>query len=143
MYSLEGSTSTAIGASLVDEEQHLLITGDMSFGYDIAALATHLALPRFKIVVIDNGGGGIFRFIKGPSDLPELEELFEVRHRQPIEGYASLYGLHYFHASNEKELYEVLPAFFAEQEKSAILAIETPNEVNAAILRQYMRRARE
>lgn len=140
---IDGSTSTAIGASLVDEEQHLLITGDMSFGYDIAALATHLALPRFKIVVIDNGGGGIFRFIKGPSDLPELEELFEVRHRQPIEGYASLYGLHYFHASNEKELYEVLPAFFAEQEKSAILAIETPNEVNAAILRQYMRRARE
>lgn len=140
---IDGSTSTAVGASLVDEEQHLLITGDMSFGYDIAALATRLATPRLKIVVVDNGGGGIFRFIKGPSDLPELEELFEVRYRQPIEGYASLHGLRYFHADNEDTLRAVLPQFWAESESPAILAIETPNEVNAHILRKYMRRARE
>ncbi len=140
---IEGSTSTALGASLVDNEQHLLITGDMSFGYDISALATHLATSRFKVIVIDNGGGGIFRFIKGPSDLPELEELFEVRRRQPIEGYATLHGWQYFHAASQAELCEVLPLFFAESERPAILAIETPNEINAAVLRKYMRRARE
>ncbi len=140
---IEGSTSTAIGASLVDNRQHLLITGDMSFGYDVSALATRLATPRFKIIVIDNGGGGIFRFIKGPSDLPELEELFEVRYRQPIEGYASLHGWRYFHAASEAELCDVLPEFFDEDKQPAILAIETPNELNAAVLRKYMRRARE
>ena len=140
---IDGSTSTALGSSLVDEKQHLLITGDMSFAYDIGALATRLASPRFKIIVIDNGGGGIFRFIKGPSDLPELEELFEVRQRQPIEGYASIHGLQYYHAGNETELKKVLPIFFAEQDKCAILAIETPNETNADVLRKYMNRAKE
>lgn len=140
---IDGSTSTALGASLVDDCMHLLITGDMSFGYDAAALATRLASPRFKIVVMDNGGGGIFRFIKGPSDLPELEECFEVQYRQPIEGYAQLHGFKYFHAGSEAELQRELPAFLAEDNAPAILAITTAPEVNASILRHYMRRARE
>lgn len=140
---IDGSTSTALGASMVDEACHLLITGDMSFGYDTGALATGYASPRFKIVVIDNGGGGIFRFIKGPSDLPELEECFEVQRRQPIEGYARLHGFKYFHADNEASLRSILPAFFAEDKQPAILAITTPAETNAKVLRHYMRRARE
>lgn len=139
---IDGSTSTALGASMVDEATHLLITGDMSFGYDTGALATGLATPRFKIVVMDNGGGGIFRFIKGPSDLPELEECFEVQRRQPIEGYAQLHGFKYFHADSEEDLQDVLPQFFAENDCPAILAISTPSEVNATVLRSYMRRAR-
>jgi 2-succinyl-5-enolpyruvyl-6-hydroxy-3-cyclohexene-1-carboxylate synthase len=139
---IDGSTSTALGASMVDEATHLLITGDMSFGYDTGALATGLATPRFKIVVMDNGGGGIFRFIKGPSDLPELEECFEVQRRQPIEGYAQLHGFKYFHADSVEDLQHVLPLFFAENDSPAILAISTPSEVNATVLRNYMRRAR-
>ena len=139
---IDGSTSTALGASMVDEATHLLITGDMSFGYGTGALATGLATPRFKIVVMDNGGGGIFRFIKGPSDLPELEECFEVQRRQPIEGYAQLHGFEYFHADSEEALQRALPQFFAESERPAILAITTPNEINATVLRNYMRRAR-
>ena len=139
---IDGSTSTALGASMVDGAMHLLITGDMSFGYDAGALATHLASPRFKIIVINNGGGNIFRFIKGPSDLPELEECFEVQRQLPIEGYARLHGFSYFNANSETSLQEVLPRFFAESESPAILSIDTPAEVNAAVLRGYMRRAR-
>lgn len=139
---IDGSTSTALGASLVDDKQHLLITGDMSFGYDAGALATALATPRFKIVVINNGGGGIFRFIKGPSDLPELEECFEVQRRQPIEGYAAIHGFSYYCADNEEALQKALPMFFAESDRPAILSIETPAEINATVLRNYMRRAR-
>jgi 2-succinyl-5-enolpyruvyl-6-hydroxy-3-cyclohexene-1-carboxylate synthase len=91
---------------------------------------------------MDNGGGGIFRFIKGPSDLPELEECFEVQRRQPIEGYAQLHGFKYFHADSVEALQYVLPQFFAENDSPAILAISTPSEVNATVLRNYMRRAR-
>lgn len=140
---IDGCTSTVLGASLVDDEQHLLITGDMSFGYDIGALGTALATPRFKIVVVNNGGGGIFRFIKGPSDLPELEECFEVQRQQPIEGYAAIHGFRYFRADNEADLTNLLPQFFAEREQPALLEIKTPAEVNALVLRNYMRRARK
>lgn len=140
---IDGSTSTALGASMVDDAVHVLITGDMSFGYDVGALATGLASSRFKIIVMDNAGGGIFRFIKGPSDLPELEECFEVQRRQPIEGYAQLHGFSYYHADNEESLQDVLPQFFADQSQPSILAITTAPEVNALVLRRYMRRARD
>ncbi len=140
---IDGSTSTALGAHLADNSMHLLITGDMSFGYDAGGLATGYASPRLKIIVMDNGGGGIFRFIKGPSDLPELEECFEVHRQQPIEGYAKLHGFKYFHACDEKTLCETLPQFFTENIQPAILAVSTPHKINAQVLRAYMRRARE
>lgn len=139
---IDGSTSTAIGSACADDGTTLLITGDMSFVYDAGGLATGYATPRFKIVVLCNGGGGIFRFIKGPSDLPELEECFEVKRRIPVEGYAALYGFRFFKAASVEELYDVLPRFWAEDKQPAMLAIETDGVTDAAVLRAYMRRAR-
>lgn len=139
---IDGSTSTALGSACVDEGTTLLITGDMSFAYDAGGLATGYAMPRFKIVVLCNGGGGIFRFIKGPSDLPELEECFEVKRRIPVEGYAALHGFRFFKAASTEELREVLPHFWAEEKQPALLAIETDGVTDAAVLRAYMRRAR-
>ena len=67
---IDGSTSTAIGSSCVDNGTTLLVTGDMSFAYDAGGLATGYATPRFKVVVLCNEGGGIFRFIKGRLTYP-------------------------------------------------------------------------
>ena len=75
---IDGSTSTAIGASLAYSGTTLLITGDMSFSYDLSGLASQYNSPRLKIIVMKNGGGGIFRFIKSTSALPELERYLEV-----------------------------------------------------------------
>ncbi len=139
---IDGSTSTAIGSSCVDNGTTLLVTGDMSFAYDAGGLATGYATPRFKVVVLCNEGGGIFRFIKGPSDLPELEECFEVKRRIPVEGYAALHGFRFFKAASIEELRSVLPRFGAEKEQPAMLALETDGVTDAAVLRAYMRRAR-
>ncbi|MCU6767917.1 2-succinyl-5-enolpyruvyl-6-hydroxy-3-cyclohexene-1-carboxylic-acid synthase [Barnesiella propionica] len=137
---IDGSTSTALGASCVYEGTTLLITGDMSFTYDVNGLASSYNSPRFKIIVMCNGGGGIFRFIKGPSDLKELEECFEVARDIPVEGYAALFGYRFFRASNEEELKSLLPVFFAEDKSPAILAVETPRVENSVVLRGYFRR---
>lgn len=139
---IDGCTSTALGSACVDDGTTLLITGDMSFAYDAGGLATGYATPRFKVVVLCNGGGGIFRFIKGPSDLPELEECFEVKRRIPVEGYAALHGFRFFKAASVEELRDVLPRFWAEEEQPALLALETDGVTDAAVLRAYMRRAR-
>ena len=139
---IDGSTSTALGSACVDDGTTLLITGDMSFAYDAGGLATGYATPCFKVVVLCNGGGGIFRFIKGPSDLPELEECFEVKRRIPVEGYAALHGFRFFKAASIEELHDVLPRFWAEEKQPALLALETDGVTDAAVLRAYMRRAR-
>ena len=137
---IEGSTSTAVGAAVVNGDLTVLLTGDMSFLYDSNALWNKYITPQLKIIVLKNGGGGIFRFIPGPSEQKELEECFETAQEVNVQGFAELHHFDYFYAGDEKELNEVLPAFFAESKQAAILAIETPRFRNAEVLKDYFRK---
>lgn len=125
---IDGSVSTALGASLPFKGVTLLITGDMSMQYDIGALSSTLLSPRLKIVVINNGGGGIFRTIPTTRDLPELERFFTCDTRLPLPELAKGYGLTYFKATSATELADVIPAFIAESCRAAILEVKTPPE---------------
>lgn len=136
---IDGATSTALGASLVSDGVTLLVTGDMSMSYDLSGLASQYNTKRFKIIVMCNGGGGIFRFIKGPSELPELEEYFEVKRELPVGKYADAFGFDYFEAGDEAELKDVLVNFY-NNDRASILAVYTPAERNAEILRKYFHR---
>jgi 2-succinyl-5-enolpyruvyl-6-hydroxy-3-cyclohexene-1-carboxylate synthase len=71
----------------------LLLTGDMSAQYDIGALALGEITPRFKMAVLNNSGGGIFRFIKTTSHLDELEECFAAKVNLPLRQLAEAYGI--------------------------------------------------
>ncbi len=134
---IDGCTSTALGASLVAHDNVILISGDMSFQYDLAALSSRLLSPRLKMVVTLNSGGGIFRFIESTSRLPEREEFFSRCMNLPLKEIAAAYGIRYLHASDEKALIAALPHFIEEKEAPVILAIETPAEESAVSLRSY------
>ncbi len=73
---IDGSTSTAIGCAAVSHRSTLLITGDMSFRYDIAALSLPGIPTGFRIAVIDNRGGDIFRHVPSTSSRACREEMF-------------------------------------------------------------------
>lgn len=137
---IDGATSTALGASLAHDGNTVLITGDMSLSYDLSGLASQYNNPRFKIIVICNGGGGIFRFIKGPSTLPELEKYFEVKRNIPVEKYADAFGFDYYEANNEETLKTELQSFLNNRNRASMLAVYTPSETNAEILKEYFHR---
>ncbi|TFG72298.1 MAG: 2-succinyl-5-enolpyruvyl-6-hydroxy-3-cyclohexene-1-carboxylic-acid synthase, partial [Flavobacteriales bacterium] len=77
---IDGSTSTAIGAAYYCKEPTLLITGDLSFFYDSNALWNSYIRPDFRIILINNGGGGIFRILPGKEDTEKFETFFETTH---------------------------------------------------------------
>lgn len=137
---IDGATSTAVGAAVLNPGMTLLITGDMSFLYDSNALWNRYITPRLKIVVMKNGGGGIFRFIQGPSELEELEECFETRQEVNVRGYADLHHFAFFRAESVGELQQVLPDFWAERDRPAMLEIDTTMCDNAAQLKAYFRK---
>lgn len=94
---IDGSTSTAIGMAFGDKSTvTLLITGDMSAAYDIGALAISDIPARFKMIVLNNGGGGIFRGIESTASLPELKQFFDVKPRLPLKQLAGAYCFHYY-----------------------------------------------
>ncbi|MEZ3520322.1 MAG: 2-succinyl-5-enolpyruvyl-6-hydroxy-3-cyclohexene-1-carboxylic-acid synthase [Muribaculaceae bacterium] len=135
---IDGSTSTAIGAACaVPDRVTLLVTGDMSAQYDMGALAAAFIPPRFKMVVLNNGGGGIFRFIKSTSALPELDEFFAADVRLPLRQLASAFGFAFYEAGNEAELRMAWPLFAAQDERPAILNLITPPSESADILKNY------
>lgn len=122
---IDGSTSTALGASLAFKGTTLLITGDMSMQYDLAALSsTHLS-SRLKIVVINNGGGGIFTKISTTRNLPELSDLLKCKLNLPLPKLAEGYGLNYFSAASEEELTNVLPRFIENSNLPSLLEVFT------------------
>ncbi len=137
---IDGSTSTAIGNAMLTSETLVLITGDLSAQYDIGALSINNIPSTFKMIVMCNGGGGIFRFIKSTSDLPELEEYFAIAPNLPLELLAKGYGFNFFKACNEPELIDQLPLFLKKDKKPSILAVYTPAKESAQILKDYFKR---
>lgn len=96
---IDGCTSTAIGWAMATKRPTLLISGDMSAAYDLGALALKGIPSTFKMVILDNRGGDIFRNIGTTRKLAELEEYFAMQPVFPIEKLAGAYGFAYFEAS--------------------------------------------
>lgn len=136
---IDGSTSTAIGAALASQKETVLITGDVSFLYDSNALWNQYIPKNFKIILINNGGGGIFRILPGHQETPVFNTFFETFHCLTAEHLAKMYDLDYGIASDEKSLKEGLNALYANNDKPGILEIFTPTLENDKILLQYFK----
>lgn len=137
---IDGCTSTSIGiANGLDDAGTLLISGDMSFSYDVGALSVDFIPDNFKIIVINNSGGGIFRFISSTASLSQLDKYFAVKPQLPLQKLAEAYNFKYYKAVDESELIGCISEFLCSTTKS-ILEVVTPPEVSGELLRQYMNR---
>lgn len=135
---IDGSTSTSIGASVMNKEQTILITGDISFLYDSNALWNEYIPDNFKIIIINNGGGGIFRILPGHQETNTFNKYFETSHCLTAEHLAKMYHFDYQSASNVTSLEENLETFFTTNSKS-ILEIFTPTKINDQVLLNYFK----
>ncbi|MFK7000432.1 2-succinyl-5-enolpyruvyl-6-hydroxy-3-cyclohexene-1-carboxylic-acid synthase [Flavobacterium oreochromis] len=135
---IEGSTTTAIGAAVLNKKTTYLITGDISFFYDSNALWNHYIPGDFKIIIVNNGGGGIFRILPGHQENETFNTFFETSHNLTAEHLASMYGFCYIKATDEKQLREHWKEF-STLNKPAILEVFTPEKINNEILLQYFK----
>lgn len=139
---IDGCTSTAVGASWVTQKLTTLISGDVAFFYDINAFWNKLVTPNLKIIIINNGGGGIFRIIEGPSKTEALDELFETAHDRNAQSVCMMFGLDYFPATDENTLREALKALY-QSNKCAVLEVFTPRLENDKVLKHYFKHIKE
>jgi 2-succinyl-5-enolpyruvyl-6-hydroxy-3-cyclohexene-1-carboxylate synthase len=142
---IDGTVSTAAGAAWENGQPTTVITGDLGFLYDSNALLNHHLKGNLRIIIINNGGGGIFRFIPGPDSTDQLETYFETHHNWNAKYLAMNFDIPYYFACNMNELDQLLPQFYQDQENSrpAILEIRTPTRKNAELLRAYFNYLKE
>ena len=136
---IDGSTATAVGASLMSSKPCLLITGDLSFFYDINGLWNNYLLPSFRIIVINNGGGGIFRILPGEKDSPKYDTYFETIHHKNVRQLAKAFGFKYKSVSNNIQLKWALKSFYKPSNQPKILEIKTPRKINDEVLLNYFK----
>ena len=139
---IDGCTSTAAGAAFATDRTTTLISGDIAFLYDSNAFWNDQLSPHLKIIVIDNGGGNIFRFIEGPDRDQELLPWFEAPHKRSIEKLVRSYDLPYFQANDIASLRSGLEALYSDHDRPAVLHVITDREISPKVLRDHFRSLR-
>ena len=134
---IDGCTSTAAGASILNDTPTVLVTGDISFFYDSNGLWNPYISKNFRIILLNNGGGNIFKIIPGPENSGVVESVFETRHQLTAHHLADMFGFGYKMVENLKDLSQFLPEFYSASEKPKILEIKTSEIENAQIQRDY------
>ncbi|CAG5085229.1 2-succinyl-5-enolpyruvyl-6-hydroxy-3-cyclohexene-1-carboxylate synthase [Parvicella tangerina] len=138
---IDGIVSTALGFAHNDDRMNVVVVGDLSFQYDINALWNALNTDNVLIIVINNGGGGIFKIIDGPSSTGVLEDYFQVKSTTDLESLCKSYGKDYKKVYQEEGLeivlMNVIAAFQANTFSGLVLEVDTSGVASAEILRDY------
>ncbi|SDE50443.1 2-succinyl-5-enolpyruvyl-6-hydroxy-3-cyclohexene-1-carboxylic-acid synthase [Riemerella columbipharyngis] len=134
---IDGCTSTAMGYAIANENPTLLITGDISFFYDINGLWNQYIPPYTRIILLNNGEGNIFRIIPGPNTTNAVDEFIATEHAKNAETLAKHFGFNYFRAEDLPSLERSIENFFKPEHKPKILEVYTKNCPNADTLKNY------
>lgn len=136
---IDGSTSTAIGFALASYKQTTLITGDISFLYDSNALWNNHIPKNFRIIILNNSGGGIFRILPGAKNTEAFDTFFETKHELNAEHLCKMHGFKYLKALNEEHLETGLESLYNDDETPKLLEIFTPRTLNDDLLLKYFK----
>lgn len=133
---IDGSTSTAIGAAIASRRTTLLLTGDMSAQYDFGALLVEDIPASFKMVVINNCGGGIFRAIANTRHMPAMPRYLAGGVILPLEAVCNSRGFGYYRADSLDTLKSEFEAMAARIDVPCILEVVVPPETGSEIFKR-------
>lgn len=136
---IDGCTSTAVGAAYYNQQQTVFISGDISFFYDSNGLWNNYIRNDFRIILINNGGGGIFRILPGPKSTNVLE-YFESPHTLTAKQLSEMHGLSYSAVSSIEGIQRELMDFYGTSDKPKLLEIMTPATLNDEVLKEYFKK---
>lgn len=131
---IDGCNSTAVGHALSGSAPNILITGDVAFFYDRNAFWHNYPLPNLRIVLLNNSGGGIFKMIDGPGDLPEVDEFLVTR--QPLTGrkLCEEFSFEYNVLSSRRQLANALADLMLPSDRPRLLEFGSSIAINRNIL---------
>ena len=132
---IDGLVSSGLGAAAVAPGRAFVMTGDLGLYHDMNGL---LAVPRLgveaTVLVMNNGGGGIFDFLPIARHRDGYEELFGTPTGLDLERVADLYGLGFTRVAS----YGELPAALA---RPGLVEVPLDRSRNVELHRQVFERA--
>lgn len=118
---IEGSLSTAAGASVVTDEKVFCVIGDLSFFYDQNALWNQNLQGNFRILLMNNSKGGIFHLLKGLEQSPARDRLIAAHHQTSAEGICHQHNVVYQKAENMEQMQQGIDWLINEKSQRPML----------------------
>ena len=136
---IDGIVSSAFGAAADANGPVVLLIGDVALAYDIGGLLAAKRLNlKLTIVLVDNGGGGIFDFLPvSRTAMAQREEIY-TRHIATPPGLdfahaAALYGLTHERADSVPAFRAALERALSPQAGSTIVQLQTDRADNVEL----------
>lgn len=134
---IDGVVSTAIGVAAGSSGPVVAVVGDLAFLHDSTALVEGLDpdAGSLTVVVLDNGGGGIFSFLPQRSSLEEstFRSLFATPRSAKPDEVARAFGIPSERVDDRKAFDDALAAGFGEPGMRVICCTMPDHDQNVAI----------
>jgi len=137
---IEGSLSTAAGFSAVSSGRVFCVVGDLSFFYDQNALWNQNLRGNLRILLINNGKGGIFDMLPGLEQSPARDRLVAGQHQTTAEGICQQNDVYYQQATDEESMRRGIDLLLSEDfSRPMLLEVLTDAATDAAVFKTYLR----
>ena len=138
---IDGSLSTATGYAFASKQPTVFLTGDLSFIYDSNGLWNNYIGDNLKIIVMNNNGGNIFRFIGDKELMEKSLDFFTTPHHVKIKPLVEAYGLNYM-ICNETESLKISIENLLKSDKATVLEVFTDSDLNTENYKGYFKNIR-
>ena len=135
---IDGSMSTAAGFAYSSQQPIVFLTGDLSFIYDSNALWNNYIGNNLKVIVMNNNGGNIFRFIGDKELMEKSLDFFTTPHHVKIKQLVEAYGLNYLVCDTTENLGKSIQNLL-NSDKSTVLEVFTDSDLNTENYKGYFR----
>ena len=137
---IEGSLSTAAGFSCVTDDMVLCVIGDLSFFYDQNALWNQNLRGNLRILLLNNGKGGIFNMLNGLEQSPARDKFVAAEHTTSAEGICQQNHVVYLKASNMEDMQKgIVTLLSKESDTPVLLEVFTDASEDERVFRNFYR----
>lgn len=135
---IDGCMSTFMGqAAAAQDKLAFLVTGDLSFFYDMNAAGMRAVGSNVRIILVNNTGGSEFHFFMGKDKISTINNYICAEHHKTAQGWIESLGYEYHSASTKDELDSVLPSFAQKSDRPMFLEVFTDMENDAKITNAF------
>ena len=128
---IDGCFSTFAGHAASTDQLAFLVTGDLSFFYDMNAAGLRSIGSNVRVILLNNGGGSEFQFFMGKKAIPTIDSYICAEHEKVAAGWVKSLGYDYYLATSKEELDSVIAKFGMPSDKPLFLEVITDMEEDA------------
>ena len=137
---IDGSLSTAAGFSLVSEHDVYCVIGDLSFFYDQNALWNQNLKGNFRVLLLNNGKGGIFNMLPGLEQSPVCDSFVAASHQTSAEGICQQNHVVYLRADDMEQMQKGIETLLSlESDRPVLLEVFTNASEDESAYRLYFK----